>query len=177
MIIASPAKKELAIQLQVLQPPAQPVSSTQNTKNASSFSFVHEYNCQHQDIVTFTKRDKARKHDWVSQVFGSLEVEELMVISTPALASPCQAFISDSTVFLSAPVILQDGCFQSCITHLLELAEEKTGCENLVVVIDRRNLDTEFKNLLRAYMYSGFQMVNPSVYGQEPGFVLLGYEL
>ena len=31
--------------------------------------------------------------------------------------------------------------------------------------------------VLKAFMYLGFQMIDPTVYGQETGFVLVGYEL
>lgn len=29
------------------------------------------------------------------------------------------------------------------VTHLIELAEEKTGCEYLVIALDRRHLDSK----------------------------------
>lgn len=67
--------------------------------------------------------------------------------------------------------------FGDSITHLIELAEEKTGCSTLVISIDRRNYKDSLSTVLRAFMYLGFEMVNPSIYGQEPGFVLVGYEL
>ena len=52
MIIASPAKKELAIQLQVLQTPT-------TTANADTVCFSHEYcsNPDDKDIVTVSKRE------------------------------------------------------------------------------------------------------------------------
>ncbi|KAI9494660.1 hypothetical protein BDB00DRAFT_787013 [Zychaea mexicana] len=174
MIIASPAKKELAIQLQVLQTPTSPTttstsssvvaaatSSTITTPNSPErVCFPHEY-CsnpnahQHQDVVTVSKRELGKPVQ-------------------------CQAFIHNDTVFLTCPVMdclsnWADGEFQSCITHLIELAEEKTGCEYLVIAIDRRHLDNN--TVLKAFMYLGFQMIEPSVYGQELGYVLVGYEL
>jgi hypothetical protein len=60
---------------------------------------------------------------------------------------------------------------------LIELAEEKTGCSALIVSIDRRNYKDSLSTILRAFMYLGFEMVDPAVYGQEPGYVLVGYEL
>ncbi|OAD76584.1 hypothetical protein PHYBLDRAFT_157949 [Phycomyces blakesleeanus NRRL 1555(-)] len=96
-----------------------------------------------------------------------------------------QAFIYQRTVFLSSPFAGEhaigllgwsDGEFQSCITHLIELAEEKTGCEALVIAVDKRGKEA-VNIVLRALMYMGFALVHPSVYQQEPGFVLVGYEL
>lgn len=63
------------------------------------------------------------------------------------------------------------------ITHLIELAEEKTGCSALVVSIDRRNYKDTLNTMLRAFMYLGFEMIDPAIYGQETGYVLVGYEL
>ncbi|KAI9264188.1 hypothetical protein BDA99DRAFT_536914 [Phascolomyces articulosus] len=181
MIIASHAKKELAIQLQVLQSPTTTPSPsvTSNTATSTSVSpaspetlcFPHEY---------------CTKNDFVGTVFTrwSKSVDEHMVIATTIHQTSrpvqCQAFIHDDTVFLTSPVTDRlsnwaDGEFQSCVTHLIELAEEKTGCEYLVIALDRRHLDNN--TVLRAFMYLGFQMIDPSVYGQEPGFVLVGYEL
>lgn len=67
--------------------------------------------------------------------------------------------------------------YTNSITHLLELAEEKTGCSALVVCIDRTMYKENLSTLLRAFMYLGFEMVNPSIYGQEPNYALVGYEL
>lgn len=138
MIIASPAKKELAIQLQVLQ---QPLSArhTERDVNRSiaiddekadnSVSIPHEHcSASHvdKDIVTFVRRDK---DDFVATVFGHTsqmhqQVEQLMSISTVAFHGSaqtvhCQAFIHGDTVFLSSPVTddvlanWNDGEFQS----------------------------------------------------------------
>lgn len=63
------------------------------------------------------------------------------------------------------------------ITHLIELAEEKTGCGALIVSIDRKNYKENLSTILRAFMYLGFEMVDPAIYRQEPGYLLVGYEL
>lgn len=68
-------------------------------------------------------------------------------------------------------------CVMYSITHLIELAEEKTGCSALVVSIDRHNYKDTLSTMLRAFMYLGFEMINPAIYGQEAGYVLVGYEL
>lgn len=43
-------------------------------------------------------------------------------------------------------------------------------CKVLISLIDHNAM-------LRAFMYLGFQMIDPSVYGQEAGYILVGYEL
>lgn len=60
---------------------------------------------------------------------------------------------------------------------MIELAEEKTGCNALIVSIDRKNYKDSLSTIIRAFMYLGFEMVDPTIYGQEPGYVLVGYEL
>ncbi|KAI7853585.1 hypothetical protein BDC45DRAFT_569962 [Circinella umbellata] len=208
MIIASPAKKEIAIQLQVLQSTTTSspsvTSTTTRTTTATTTSstststcnnntqetvyFPHEYcsNPNDQDVVTVSKRELGTKNDFVGTVFTrwSKSVDEHMVISTiiheTSRQVQCQAFIHDDTVFITSPITDRlsnwaDGEFQSCVTHLIELAEEKTGCEYLVIALDRRHLDNN--TVLKAFMYLGFQMIDPLVYGQETGFVLVGYEL
>lgn len=60
---------------------------------------------------------------------------------------------------------------------MIELAEEKTGCTALVVILDRSLFKDSLSTMLRAFMYLGFEMIDPAVYGQEPGYILVGYEL
>ncbi|KAI8979478.1 hypothetical protein BDF20DRAFT_820227, partial [Mycotypha africana] len=115
-----------------------------------------------------------------------------------ALLLSCEAFIYETIVFLSVPLLMKESNntttrgsynvfdwptadFQSSITHLIELAEEKTGCSGLVVCIDKRNYKSSVNGLntiLRAFMYLGFELVHPSIYHHDPtNFVLVGYEL
>ncbi|KAG0166116.1 hypothetical protein DFQ28_009008 [Apophysomyces sp. BC1034] len=183
MIIASPVKKDTAIPLENLHP-ASPVEC---------LYLPHDNNEEKLDVVNVQKRINGK--DFVTQMFGQSnpinhQVDEILVISTTFQTSACkrtlqcQAFIFGNTVFLSSPLVgdnsglstWADGEFQSCITHLIELAEEKTGCNALVVAVDRQKEDS-VNTILRAFMYLGFQMVDPAVYRQEPGFILVGYEL
>ncbi|KAG2229605.1 hypothetical protein BDF21DRAFT_379632 [Thamnidium elegans] len=179
MIIASSAKKEISIPLQ----PMTSVSSSNNIYSVEETAPV--------DLVTVNSRNKGTD-DFIVQVFGQtglfdLQVNETLSISTckSTRTLVCEAFIHNETVFLSSPFVganagllnWADGEFQSCITHLIELAEEKTGCSTLVISIDRRNYKDSLSTVLRAFMYLGFEMVNPSIYGQESGYVLVGYEL
>lgn len=179
MIIASPAKKEISI-------PLQPMTSA-----VSSLSLFEAEEAAAVDLVSVKSRNKSQQ-DFVVQVFGqasmfNAEVEETLSITTTKSnrTLTCEAFIHNNTVFLSSPFVgtnagllnWADGEFQSCITHLIELAEEKTGCSALIVSIDRRNYKETLSTILRAFMYLGFEMVDPAIYGQEPGYVLVGYEL
>lgn len=78
------------------------------------------------------------------------------------------------------------------ITHLIELAEEKTECDSLIIVIDKedknssKNLRVELctlqliklvETILRALLYLGFQMVDPRIYRQDARYILAGYEI
>ncbi|KAG0802251.1 hypothetical protein G6F22_000446 [Rhizopus arrhizus] len=124
----------------------------------------------------------------ITQVFGQAtlfdtNVDEVLSIhitrSNKTLT--CEAFILNQTVFLNSPFVglldWTEGEFPTCITHLIELAEEKTGCTALIVSLDRRLYKDSLSTLLRAFMYLGFEMVDPVLYGQEPGYIFVGYEL
>lgn len=77
MIIASSAKKELAIPMQVLQqqqPSSTTASDTSTTANSdSTIQLAHEYCRQqgHKDIIHFTKRDSSKlcacKSEWFAE--------------------------------------------------------------------------------------------------------------
>ncbi|KAI8644309.1 hypothetical protein BD408DRAFT_401249 [Parasitella parasitica] len=146
------------------------------------------------DLVTVNGRNVT--NDFIVQIFGQTsifhaQVDETLNIKTTRTGFPeirtlsCEAFIYNDTVFLSSPFVgpnagllnWADGEFQSCITHLIELAEEKTGCSALVVAVDRHDYKDTLSTMLRAFMYLGFEMIDPAVYGQETGYVLVGYEL
>ncbi|KAI9323112.1 hypothetical protein BX666DRAFT_8977 [Dichotomocladium elegans] len=219
MIIASPVKEELVIQLPVLQqqqqqqqhpPPPPPQQQQQQQQQQPAFSQppmadqqaqssptsaamvwstlrIAHMCCSeeddHEDVIQFIRRDH-RDQDFVSIVFHRLSgsVDRLMRISMyHGFCKPVQydAFIHENTVFATFPSNerWEDDAFRSCITRTIELAEERTGCENLVITIDRRSGATADLKLLGGFMHLGFQMIDPSVYGQEAGFVLLGYEL
>ncbi|KAF1802431.1 hypothetical protein V8B55DRAFT_1352540 [Mucor lusitanicus] len=194
MIIASPAKKEISIPLQPMTSVSSSTTTASNNNNNNNpkINLVAEETAV--DIVTVNARNG--KSDYIVQVFGQTsvfhsQVEETLSIKTTRPGFPetrtlsCEAFIHNDTVFLSSPFVGQnagllnwaDGEFQSCITHLIELAEEKTGCSALVVSIDRHNYKDTLSTMLRAFMYLGFEMIDPAIYGQEAGYVLVGYEL
>ncbi|ORZ22573.1 hypothetical protein BCR42DRAFT_406514 [Absidia repens] len=178
MIIAKPAKKSVSIPLQTFLVPI------------SSAPFV-EQNLP-TDAITFINRCEG---DFVDKVFGKSniinKVEQVLSITTTATGPyhqnqhtfQSQACIHNQTVFLCSPFVGTNtgkvkwapGGFQSCITHLIDLAEETTGCSEMVVVIDQHD-KTDSNTLLRAFMYLGFELLNPSLYNQNSGFTLVGYE-
>ncbi|CEP20077.1 hypothetical protein [Parasitella parasitica] len=189
MIIASPAKKEIPI-------PLQPMASVSSTTTSSHNSNNTKLNAQEAAVDLVTLNSRNGQSDFIVQVFGQTsvfhaQVDETLNIKTvrtgfaETRTLSCEAFIHNDTVFLSSPFVGQnagllnwaDGEFQSCITHLIELAEEKTGCSALVVAIDRHDYKDTLSTVLRAFMYLGFEMIDPAIYGQETGYVLVGYEL
>ncbi|KAI8811442.1 ornithine decarboxylase antizyme-domain-containing protein [Cladochytrium replicatum] len=62
--------------------------------------------------------------------------------------------------------------FKECIVVVLELAETILHAENLVVCLEKSRAD--LAHLMRAFMFVGFEMVHPAVYGFGDGYVLLG---
>ncbi|KAI9279763.1 hypothetical protein BY458DRAFT_501605 [Sporodiniella umbellata] len=180
MIIASPAKKENSI-------PLEPINSSGLFKKDKTEKRTEDY-------VLLQPRLTGQQ-DMVCQIFGQaslcdVKVQETMTLHTtltlPNQSSTktlcCEAFILDQTVFLNSPfnsalLVWANGEFQSCITHLIELAEEKTECSTLIVSLNRHLYKDTTNTLLRAFMYMGFQMIDPSIYRQEQGHVFLGYEL
>ncbi|KAI8990130.1 hypothetical protein BDB01DRAFT_841934 [Pilobolus umbonatus] len=189
MIIASSLKKEISI-------PLQPMTTS---VSASNFIYEEEERTQEEeeaavDIVSITGRSQS---DVIMQVFGqnsvfSNQVNEILSIKTTHTGLSgktirtlcCEGFIHNDTVFISSPfygnnaglLSWANGEFQSCMNHLIEIAEEKTGCGALIICIDRRNHKDTINTVLRAFMYIGFEMVDPTIYGQEPGYILVGYE-
>ncbi|KAI8373738.1 hypothetical protein BD560DRAFT_394195 [Blakeslea trispora] len=198
MIIASSAKKEISIPL---QPMTSTISSNKSSTTNSAdipnqFALCDVVEDDAVDVVTINARYPGQ-NDFIAQVFGqasafSAQVEEILTITTKQIGRTekcmrnltCESFIHNDVVFLSSPFVgnhagllnWADGEFQSCITHLIELAEEKTGCHALVVWIDKHEYKQSLSTILRAFMYLGFEMVDPCVYGQEPGYILVGYE-
>ncbi|KAG1053668.1 hypothetical protein G6F46_004530 [Rhizopus delemar] len=168
MLIASPNKKEISI-------PLEPIIND---------SLFEQDNKKNEDFVNIHPRTRGQ-NDMITQVFGQAtlfdtNVDEVLSIhitrSNKTLT--CEAFILNQTVFLNSPFVgLLDWTEVSSITHLIELAEEKTGCTALIVSLDRRLYKDSLSTLLRAFMYLGFEMVDPVLYGQEPGYILVGYEL
>ncbi|KAI7904616.1 uncharacterized protein BX663DRAFT_550277 [Cokeromyces recurvatus] len=193
MIIASSVKKEISIPLQPISTVVPTIPSSNHIR-LSSTPQEDEKDETTVDFVTVKGRQQGQ-NDFIIQVFGQSnkfdsKVEEILTIQTTTNNEKktilfCEAFIHNNTVFLSSPFVghktgllnWADGEFQSCITHLIELAEEKTGCNHLIVCINKHQYKESLNTILRAFMYLGFEMMHPIIYGQEPEYVLVGYEL
>jgi len=61
--------------------------------------------------------------------------------------------------------------FRLCVMAVMEMAE-LLECESMVMCVDKGD-----KDLVRSFMYAGFELVHPDVYGHKEGYVLLGCEV
>jgi len=64
----------------------------------------------------------------------------------------------------------QDG-FRECVIAIMELAE-LLECVNVVMCVGKTEGD-----LMRSFVYAGFEMIHPNIYCPKDGFVLLGCEV
>ncbi|KAK9687083.1 hypothetical protein K7432_014922 [Basidiobolus ranarum] len=118
----------------------------------------------------------------MKQPKGSLQnISAVLAISSRKLEdhsiNQWLAFIANGTMFLQPPAYENwaENEFRETIMSILELAEEFLHCDKLVVCLEKQLPDSP--NLIRAFMYAGFEMVHPSVYSQNPKYILLGYEI
>ncbi|PIA15733.1 hypothetical protein COEREDRAFT_15997 [Coemansia reversa NRRL 1564] len=104
-------------------------------------------------------------------------------------------FIVDGVLF----VYVSEFCgteqdFRSAVMALMELAEDVLTCSSVIVALPRAlqmssgdvlpttvsggmTLDTAAAaSLVRAFMYSGFEMVSPMLYCPSPAYILVGYD-
>ncbi|KAI8343872.1 hypothetical protein BC941DRAFT_407199 [Chlamydoabsidia padenii] len=144
------------------------------------------------DATIFSKHQEG---DFIDKVFGKNNiisgVDQVLSITTTRPAGTlyqnrtlqCQACIFNDTIFLSSPFVGDNvglanwapGDFQSCVTHLIDLAETKTGCSAMVVAINKQD-KLELNTILRAFMYLGFELLTPALYNHDSRFILVGYE-
>ncbi|KAI9500344.1 hypothetical protein GGI25_001075 [Coemansia spiralis] len=73
-------------------------------------------------------------------------------------------FIVDTVLFVEALGVSRD-----CVCALVELAEE-LGCCSVVVALPKR------ADVVRAFLYSGFELVSPLLYQPNPAYILVGYD-
>ncbi|KAI9303410.1 hypothetical protein BJ944DRAFT_232196 [Cunninghamella echinulata] len=192
MIIVKQLKKNISIPLETF-----PIGLNGNKTSSPSISSAlppsSETNIKDANSITLSKRSDG---DFINTVFPTnpniTKIDEILSIVTttsPALTYQqrtlqCQAFIYNETIFLSSPFIgnhsgrsvnWRSGEFQACINHLIEMAESKANCNAMIVAIDKQDTN-ELNTILRAFMYLGFEMVNPSVYNHDSSYILVGYE-
>ncbi|KAI8343994.1 hypothetical protein BC941DRAFT_464233 [Chlamydoabsidia padenii] len=181
MIISNPTKKPISIPLQTFTLAAtgtiQPCVESIILPDTIKASYHHE-------------------GDFADKVFGknnqiNAAVDQILSITTTRPAGhiyqhrtlQCQACIYNDTVFLTCPFVGTNvglanwahGDFQSCVTHLIDMAEEKTGCKAMVMIIDKED-KFELNTIIRALMYFGFELLNSTLYNQDAKYILFGYE-
>ncbi|KAI8052333.1 acyl-CoA N-acyltransferase [Syncephalis plumigaleata] len=87
-----------------------------------------------------------------------------------------EAFVSDHVMFVRPPAyhVWAANEFRESVIALLELAEF-IDCEQVVVCLDKDRTDSS--DMMRAFMYAGFELVYPNVFQHDSSFVLLGSEV
>ncbi|RKP40083.1 ornithine decarboxylase antizyme-domain-containing protein [Dimargaris cristalligena] len=88
-----------------------------------------------------------------------------------------KAFTRSGTLYIEAAGFAQlsDAEFRDVLLALLELCEDVLYCQAVAMCIDRS--EPTSADLVRAFMYAGFELVNPTVYQHNPAYILMGYEL
>ncbi|KAJ2497839.1 hypothetical protein GGH96_004794 [Coemansia sp. RSA 1972] len=98
---------------------------------------------------------------------------------------PWHAFIVDDVLYVHVSEFGgSERNFRDAIMALMELAEDVLGCLSVVVALPRAidtragsALDTDAAaTLVRAFMYSGFELVSPMLYCPSPAYILVGYD-
>ncbi|KAJ2479878.1 hypothetical protein IWW56_002793 [Coemansia sp. RSA 2131] len=98
---------------------------------------------------------------------------------------PWHAFIVDDVLYVHVSEFGgSERNFRDAIMALMELAEDVLGCLSVVVALPRAIdtragsvLDTDAAaTLVRAFMYSGFELVSPMLYCPSPAYILVGYD-
>ncbi|KAJ3107237.1 Ornithine decarboxylase antizyme 2 [Phlyctochytrium planicorne] len=87
------------------------------------------------------------------------------------------AFISRGTLFLMVPnsdgdLVSSGFGFKESVAAVLELAEDVLDCTSVVICLDKTRSD--LSEILRAFLFVGFEVVHPSVYAVNSKFVLVG---
>ncbi|KAJ2830745.1 hypothetical protein IWW50_000061 [Coemansia erecta] len=98
---------------------------------------------------------------------------------------PWHAFIVDDVLYVHVSEFSGSECnFRDAIMALMELAEDVLGCLSVIVALPRvmgtqagPALDTDAAaSLVRAFMYSGFELVSPLLYCPSSAYILVGYD-
>jgi hypothetical protein len=87
-----------------------------------------------------------------------------------------EAFVSDHVMFVHPPAydVWAANEFRESVIALLELAEF-IDCDQVVVCLNKDRTDSS--DMMRAFMYAGFELVYPNVFQHASSFVLLGSEV
>ncbi|KAJ2760965.1 hypothetical protein IWQ56_005364 [Coemansia nantahalensis] len=103
---------------------------------------------------------------------------------------PWHAFIVDDVLYVYVSEFCgSERSFRDALMALMELAEDVLACPSVIVALSKaldsgrhgdgpadEPLDAATATLVRAFMYSGFELVPPMLYCPSPAYVLLGYD-
>jgi len=140
--------------------------------------------------VARAQQSPPAQEDFLKQLFGSTSHgRQVCHLVTTALvithkgkhqssANAWDAFIYDDTLFLRSPTVelgWTESEFRDSVVAVLELAEESTDCEHIVVAMEKARGDLNI--LFRAFLHVGFEIVAPQVYNHDDRFLLVGYQI
>ncbi|KAG9306225.1 hypothetical protein G9A89_016129 [Geosiphon pyriformis] len=118
---------------------------------------------------------------FVDQVFRSgtppAHIDTLLtIVSTqPKSEYAWEGFVMNGTLFLKGNG-LDNVDLRESIVAVLELAEECLKCRSLVVCLEKN--DPQLANLIRTFMYIGFETCIPNIFDHDnERFMLVGMEL
>ncbi|KAJ1898703.1 hypothetical protein LPJ66_002581 [Kickxella alabastrina] len=98
---------------------------------------------------------------------------------------PWHGFIIDDVLFVYvSEFVASEGSFRTAVMALMELAEDVLGCASVICALPKAlstvsggPVDTAAAaTLVRAFMYSGFELVSQMLYQPSPAYVLVGYD-
>ncbi|KAJ2161014.1 hypothetical protein GGF46_001816 [Coemansia sp. RSA 552] len=104
---------------------------------------------------------------------------------------PWHGFIIDDVLYMYVSEFLgSEGHFRQAVMALMELAEDVLLCSSVVVALPRAlqalppqqqallsPLDADAAaSLVRAFLYSGFELISPMLYCPNPSYILVGYD-
>jgi len=80
--------------------------------------------------------------------------------------------VTNGTMFVEVPAdnVWQNE-FRECVIAVMEMAE-LLECHTVVICVAKTAVD-----LMRSFMYAGFEMVHPDMYCHKEDYVLLGCEV
>ncbi|KAJ2688165.1 hypothetical protein IWW39_002434 [Coemansia spiralis] len=92
-------------------------------------------------------------------------------------SSPWRGFIVDDVLFVLADGFHgNDREFRAAVMALMDLAEEVLNCFSVIVALPKNNSAPEAVSLVRAFLYSGFELVSPLLYQPSPEYLLVGFD-
>ncbi|OMJ29915.1 hypothetical protein AYI69_g555 [Smittium culicis] len=106
---------------------------------------------------------------------SALQIDSTIRFIFPSFSAP--AFVVGSFLFTNfSPISPNYSDFNEYILSLIEFAENTMNCENLIVSLKKSELDG-LPQLVRAFMYAGFEIVSPKAFNYNMDYFLLGYDL